>query len=342
MLNSKIDPKHVVAYLADWSSWELSKMNVHKLTRLNYAFALVKDNKVHGEMLNKIDCIKHFKKVNPNLETLISIGGWGADGFSDAALTKETRQDFADTALEFLIKHSFDGIDVDWEYPCRDYAKIKARAEDRANFTLLMKALRDNLNKLEDETGQHHPLTIAAGAAKQFAEDMELEKLVPLLDTINLMTYDFRTVEANPGHHTNLFCSENATKSSADSAVKIFVESGVPVEKLILGAAFYGRGWSELDPSKSPFKQNGLSGKSFTYSRIKKELLMNPNYKRVWDEVAKAPYLTNGTDFVTYDDTQSLRNKVAYVKENELAGIMFWEWSEDSDDELLDTIVNAL
>jgi len=333
---------HLAAYLADWGDWDGNKMDVRKLTRLNYAFALVSENRVHCDLLKKVHWIKKFKEINPNLETFLSIGGWGADGFSDAALTNESRNCFAETALSLLTQHGFDGIDVDWEYPCRDYASIKARPEDRSNFTLLLKTLREKLNALEDKSGESHPLTIAAGAAKLFADDMELDKITPLLDTINLMTYDFHTVGPKPGHHTNLYTSVYDKGSSAAKSVEDYVNSGVPADKIVLGAAFYGRSWSGLDPSRLPFEQSGQVGKSYSYAALKDTIIDKGQFKRHWDDSAQASYLSDGSNFITYDDPESLTCKVHFIKEKGLAGIMFWEWSEDKDNELLNTLADII
>jgi chitinase len=46
--------------------------------------------------------------------------------------------------------------------------------------------------------------------------------------------------------------------------------------------------------------------------------------------------------FISYDDPQSIRAKAQYVKEHRLGGMMFWELSEDRNDELLNVVVGAL
>lgn len=329
---------HIAAYLADWADWDGNQLAVQKLTRLNYAFALVSDNKVHCDKLKKVSWIKKFKEVNPNLETFISIGGWGADGFSDAAFTSDGRECFAETALAVMLQHGFDGIDIDWEYPCRDWANIKARPEDRENFTLLLEAVREKLDAQEDKSGRKHPLTIASGAAKIFVDDMEIEKISNVLDTINIMTYDFYTVGTKPGHHTNLYPSIHDSTSSGAKAVEVFLNAGVPAEKIVLGAAFYGRCWTDLDPTLSPFEQTGKVGKSYNYAALKANILGKGKFTRHWDDSAKAPYLFDGNSFITYDDPESLAHKMNFAKEKNLGGIMFWEWSQDMDNELLDTL----
>jgi len=328
--------KHIIAYLADWTDWEPDRMDAAKLTHINYAFALIKDGRVSGDHLKKLHLLKELKQKNKDLKLIISIGGWGADGFSDAVFTEESRQLFADTAIDLMLEHELDGIDLDWEYPCRDWANIKARPEDKPNYTLLVKLLRARLDDLTKKTGRPYLLSMAAGAAEIFANDLELDELVPCFDHINLMTYDFSSGPDIVTHHTCLYPMAGQT-ISASRAVEVFMAAGVPAEKLVLGAAFYGRGWSGLDSSRHPVGQTGKPGVSFRYPACAKAIAEG-SQKRCWDDEAKAPYLWDGDTFVGYDDPESLYHKVSFVVSRDLAGIMFWEWSQDEDNELLTAI----
>ena len=77
-----------------------------------------------------------MKKVNPTLKTLLAVGGWdmASAPFTEMVATAESRQDFADHTLTFLKKRSFDGLDLDWEYP----ADRGSPLEDKDKFTLLV------------------------------------------------------------------------------------------------------------------------------------------------------------------------------------------------------------
>ncbi len=48
---------------------------------------------------------------------------------------------------------------------------------------------------------------------------------------------------------------------------------------------------------------------------------------RIWDSVAKAPYLFNTkfNNVITNDDHQSLKIKMDFIQEMELGGMMMWE-----------------
>jgi len=45
---------------------------------------------------------------------------------------------------------------------------------------------------------------------------------------------------------------------------------------------------------------------------------------------------------ISYEDSQSLREKCRYIREHDLAGAMFWEYYADTGGTLLDTLFNGL
>jgi chitinase len=58
----------------------------------------------------------YLRTVNPNLTTMIAIGGWneGSDKYSRMASNAASRKTFVDSVVKFLQKYDFDGIDLDW------------------------------------------------------------------------------------------------------------------------------------------------------------------------------------------------------------------------------------
>ncbi len=63
-----------------------------------------------------------------------------------------------------------------------------------------------------------------------------------------------------------------------------------------------------------------------------------------WDDTAKAPYLYNKNTNVTiaYEDARSIQAKAQYVINNNLMGIMFWEYNQDYNDILMTSIYDNL
>ena len=96
-------------------------MDVSRLTHLNYAFAKIDSNLKLAMGYPKYDpqnfaVLRKLKQKNPDLKTLISVGGWDwSERFSDVALNKESRNIFADSCIAFIVEHGFDGVAIDGE-----------------------------------------------------------------------------------------------------------------------------------------------------------------------------------------------------------------------------------
>ena len=325
--------------------------DAQKLDLINIAFGTIKDGLLHFTQ-NVRPEIERLKAVNPELKVLLSIGGWGAGGFSNMSATEEGIAAFTASCMDEVRNSALDGIDIDWEYPTMDSAGIDASPADRENFTKLLAALRSALDTDFPET--HTRLTIAAGAAKFFIDAVEIPEIVPLLDYVSLMTYDLAGVGCPATHHTALYPSET-TRGSVDQAVRLFHEAGIPYEKLVIGAAFYSRRWTNIpdggthglgqrcdDPED---KTSGLWGPGFT--GICKFLGEDGKGTDGWyvgyDATARAHWLYHPEkrEMLSFDDEQSVAEKVRYVKTQSLAGIMYWEHNSDPSRRLLASMAAA-
>ena len=343
----------VIAYVAGWSMPPV--IHPEKLTHINYAFAHINgggrvdfDNPDSALALKSLLALK---KQNPELKVIISVGGWEADGFSDAALTEVSRNTFAQSVVELLRIHNVDGIDLDWEYPGQGVAGIKHRPEDKQNFTLLLKTVREHLEAASDtqkRSGSDRYTLSIASADREYFEYTEMSRLHVFLDWLNIMSYDFfNSLTSTTGHHAGLYASGFAapTDRNADASVRQHIAAGIPPHKLVLGVAFYGRGFAGVKPTHNGLNQPYARYEGdHSYTELVDKLIGKEGYVRYWDERAKAPYLWNeaAKTFVTYDDPESIRAKADYVRAKGLGGMMFWELSQDRNDELLDVIVTSL
>lgn len=328
-------------YLMDKTADEMRIADILRITHLNMAFALIKDSIVSVDHLKHLDRIALYKGINPDLQVLISIGGWSADGFSQAAMTKNGREMFSKTSCEIVEKWDLDGIDIDWEYPCSDQAGIAYDEADKVNFTSLLQQLRDDLTALSAKTNKTYLLTIAVGGEQYYIDGTEMDKVTELVDFINLMSYDLRGGFTDiAGHHANLGAQTGEPDGpSGMRTVEIFHKAGVPYNKMVLGAAFYGRVWGKLSTTEN----NGLGKKAATkglggngYDTLKEHFIDKNGYTRYFDESAQAPYLFNGENFISYEDEVSIKAKCDYVKEKGLAGIMYWAYGSSDLFEVMD------
>ena len=351
--SNKSDAPHykVIAYVMGRA--DFNRINAQKLTHINYAFGQVNTN---GEAFIRSNTPSHFAQLqalkarNPNLKVILSIGGWGADNFSDAALTEASRQKFARSCVSLLKTYALDGIDLDWEYPGQPGPGIKFRFEDKQNFTALLREVHAQLDELSDDrkrTGDdRYTLTIASAGGKYF-EHTEMDKAQQYVDWINIMTYDFYGVGSGPGHHAGLFQSklyptEKVSRRTTESDVEDHLRSGIPPSKLVVGAAFYGKSWTNV--TLQPSLTGGKYQRSYSYAVLKRDVLPDKKFESRWDPEAHASYLWNpgAQTFISFESPDALKAKCDYVKQHKLGGVMFWEYSEDPDEILLSTLANEL
>lgn len=339
--------KYIAAgYASDSVLSDMTPENLSKLTHLNVAFGHVKNDEITTAHLKNTSVLGDIKRNHPDLTLLLSVGGWSAGGFSEAASTAEGRAAMAASAVRVLSALPFDGIDLDWEYPCYGEAGIASSPDDKQNFTLLLKTMREALDAKGAEDGRHYLLTIAAGADQYYVDGTEMDKVQQYLDFVQLMTYDLRGgFQVLTGHHTNMYTpTGDLFRISVDASVNLFHRAGVPKEKIVIGAAFYSRIWNEVPDRHHGLHQmagtTGGYGPDFT---VLTESYINKNgYVRYWDEEACAPYLFNGSSLISYDDEESIAHKCEYIKKTGLAGMMFWEYSCDRTHRLLNAMHKGL
>jgi hypothetical protein len=94
---------------------------------------------------------------------------------------------------------------------------------------------------------------------------------------------------------------------------------------------------SDLLTMGLPFDGRHGAVRAEAYTTIAEQYLLDSDYERYWYGPASVPWLYSPEDraFVTYDDPQSIRRKVAYALDNEFAGVMIWELPDDPSGELL-------
>ncbi|WJV36908.1 glycoside hydrolase family 18 protein [Raoultella terrigena] len=372
---------------------DIDKLDVRQITHLNYSFGLVyndeKDEtnaalkdpaRLHQIWLSpKVQAdlrkIPALRQQNPELKVLLSVGGWGARGFSGAAASEESRATFIRSAQEIVAQYGLDGIDLDWEYPVNGaWGLVASQPADRDNFTALLKELRGAF-------GHKKLVTIAVGANAESPKSwVDVKAIAPLLDYINLMTYDM--AYGTQYFNSNLYDSTRwptvaaADKYSADFVVNNYLAAGLKPSQMNLGIGFYGRvpkravepgiDWSKPDAQKNPvtqpyfgseqialFKSLGYDLSKDTYVKyndIVAKLLNDPHkrFSEHWDEQAKVPWLSvqsadgKALFALSYENPRSVALKADYIKNKGLAGAMFWEYGADEQNQLAKQLAESL
>lgn len=301
-LSPENSPYAVVGYVTSWGD---RMPNPQLVTHFNYAFAHVTDSfdSVRIDNPERLRSIVALKDSNPELKVLVSVGGWGSGRFSEMAANSQFRKSFAANCLRAVEEYNIDGIDIDWEYPTSSSAGISSSSEDKENFTLLMRDLRDAI-------GPDRLLTFADYADTAFVNYRDVMRYV---DFVNLMTYD---IADPPFHHSALFRSQVTGTLSVAEAVEHHLEAGVPLSRLVMGMPFYGRG-----------------SKDYKGQRAFVKLSFEGVYEEKWDSVSLVPYLvdTDGRMVLAHENVRSITHKCEYIRTKGLHGAMYWDSDNDDD-----------
>ena len=343
------DSGAVVGYYAGWAAyqgWTPDRIPAEHLTQINYAFAQIDPNTLTIDLEDpahdrqNLAALRQLRRQNGHLKLLISVGGWSdSQYFSDAAATAARRAAFAASCVDLVVEQDLDGVDLDWEYPVSGGAAGTVhRPADKQNFTLLLRELRQQLDRQGRRDGKDYSLTIAGAAGSWYLNQIEAVKVADIVDHIFLMGYDLHgpwdtSADFNAPLYTPSGASPQGKSSIADS-VQAYLDKGIPAEKLVLGMPLYGYAYQGVSSQNNGLYSTYTSAKSVSYRTLKKNYLSNAAYRQYRHQEAQVPYLYGSRTFISYDDAESLAAKAALSRSQGLGGIGFWELSQDDGGEL--------
>jgi len=318
----------VIGYYAG-PTGTIDSFEVEKLTHLIFCFGGLNGNKFQIRSTADSATIRkmvELKQRNPRLKVMLSLGGWGGcETCSDVFNSPEGRIEFVKSVNELTSYFKTDGIDLDWEYPAiRGYPGHVFREADRDNFTELVKEL-----KTTSKPG--FEISFAAGGFTSYIDSsINWKVITKYVDFINIMSYDLvHGYSTTSGHHTPLYSTPQQVEST-DHAVKLLLDRGVAANKLVIGAAFYGR-YFLIDKGVTAGLYKPCKFSHAFSSKFSIDSLERNGFVAYWDSIASAPYAINSSRqlLATYDDKKSVTLKTKYVIDKKLGGIMFWQLMDD-------------
>ena len=330
------DGRHgrVVMYAYDGGALTLKDEHAHLLDQLNYSFALIKDGEATGDHWRGIDQVEAYLRRNPHIDGVVSVGGWGADGFSDACATPEGRKKLANSILRLMDDHGFVGVDIDWEYPGSSAAGIVSRPEDEENWYQLLALLRAGLDERRQEHGRDYLLSVAIGCGEEQLQMVNGGRLDELVDQAVLMTYDLSGFDKITGHHSGLYPNEDRHNSGA-RAVKLLADSGLSEGKMLLGFPAYARVWRQVTGGGNGLHQRAATSGNKTIDFDDLLMLEGQGYTPYYDEEACAAWWFNGENFVSGESQRSIDEKVAWLLDRALLGCAVWSWNSDANGNMM-------
>ncbi|KAF9888672.1 hypothetical protein FE257_008430 [Aspergillus nanangensis] len=303
------------------------------LTHLNYAFAYISPDTLQITTMDAatpaslFDDLAALKVTKPHLQIFVSIGGWTFSDndtatqplFGNIARSDSNRQKFADNTLTFLNLYGFDGVDLDWEYP--GAPDRGGKPDDTKNYVQLVKTLRDTF----DKSGRKLGITFTAPSSYWYMRWFDLPGMLQYADWMNFMTYDIHGVwdSTNPigaiiQGHTNL----TEIKLAAELLWRVEIQPS----QVALGFGFYGRAFTLANPACTtpgcPFSGGAKPGDV---------LSKHKDIKVMHDTEAAVKYFSwDSTQWISYDDAETFKQKTDWANDLGLAGSLIW--ASDLDD----------
>jgi GH18 family chitinase len=238
-------------------------------------------------------------KLN-NAKIFLSINDGSGDGktnFKNMSSTNIGRNNFVKDVMNKIRQYSFDGVDVDWEFP------TTSDGSD-ASFSLLMKELSDSLHR---DARYYLTAAITSGKYAGSIRDAIRNEVFNYADWFNIMAYD--------DFSTTLPYKQHSDYSLAVTALNYWLTTrSMPKQKCVLGFPAYGR--------PSGITQ---SGTVLTY----KSILAQGGNSQSDSAIVTAGGFTNYT--IYYNGQPTVKKKAILAKQI-ANGVMMWEKWQDAID----------
>ncbi|KAH3871505.1 hypothetical protein DPMN_034708 [Dreissena polymorpha] len=312
-------------------------------THLIYVYAKLKGNKLEPAEWNDESTtwsegmyqrVINLKDLNPEMKVLLGVGGWqmGSTDFSRMSMSQGSRRAFARSTVKFLRDRKFDGLSIDWQHP----TKRGGRPKDKENFSLLLQDLRLAFDNEGQMTGKPSLMLSAGVSASKEVIDTAYEhnNITKYVDFLNVFAFDLHGDWDNyTGHPSQLYARKEefgpATEVNVDAVMRYWMSLVPDVTKLVLGVSTYGRTFTLRRARHTEYNVPTVGpGVEGEYTRqpgmlaYYERCLQYVDAPRVWDPVSQVPYWHSGDQWIAGEDTDSIRAKVNWMRQNAIGGIM--------------------
>ncbi|KAI1283127.1 Chitotriosidase-1 [Halotydeus destructor] len=305
------------------------KQVASQCSHVTYFFAEIKNSKVSpidGNEVEIYNSLMKLKDENPSVKVLIAIGRWNnadARTFSSVADDTEMRTYLARSVLEFVRAYKFDGVLLNWQDPAD---KVRGRPADFKNYVLLVRDIRAQFN------GTNYELSASGSPFRTFVrKGYNVKELSQLLDAIEIRTLLFYSAKNfHLGHTSPLRSDQN--NQSVEAAVQLWIEYGAEPSKLAIVVPFFGSKQEMANETNYSPYADAVSRTKLELPSIQDICRMKTLTNEVYVDQWSAPVMVNGSQYVSYENEESLSRKVAFVKKLGLSGLAILSLERDDFD----------
>jgi len=354
----------LLGYYAQWTTSSsfnpltLDSAVLSRLDYLNYAFATVSGSSCTLTDPNTepttFSQLRTIKSSHPQLRVLLSIGGASSDVPLEAAVKNGNAAAFAQSCITNFFNAypgTFDGVDIDWEFPT---------ASDAGDYTKLVQAFRTLL-------GPNGIITAAIGLDSSQYGNIQFSQVTPLVDFYSVMAYDVAAATVTtfnaPLYKTQVSGRQDTYNGTADDAILALTATtsgapAIPSGQLLLGVPFYGEQWTGAGTDTWGMFQNANNYTPINYSDI--ATLPGTKYcdysgqsgavsctapTTLPTSGSQENWIQDGTTVTSFDSPETMAIKAMYAKAKNLAGMTAWQLQQDYSngaEPLMDSIASGL
>ncbi|XP_014602332.1 PREDICTED: probable chitinase 3 [Polistes canadensis] len=322
-------------YLPEHIDHTLCTHIVYGFAVLDYSELIIKAHDSWADYDNRFyERVVAYKKRG--LKVLLALGGWNdsaGDKYSRLVNNPAARQKFINHAIKFIEKYGFNGLDLDWEYPvCWQVDCKKGPDSDKESFAALIKELSTSLKQ------KGLLLTAAVSPSKKVIDKgYDVPILAKYLDWIAVMTYDYHGQwDKKTGHVAPMYAhpDDEFYYFNANYSINYWIAKGAPPRSIVMGMPLYGQSFTINDPKAGVgLNAPASAGNAGEFTRAAGFLayyeicnrIRNHGWTVVQDpEKRMGPYAYKGSQWVSFDDADSIRRKAQFVRNMNLGGGMVW------------------
>lgn len=312
----------------------LSEVDGYLCTHINIGIADVQNNSITltDDLRAALIESRTLRSKNPNIKILLWVGGADSNGFVEMVRNHANRKVFIQSLKSILSNYSLNGVDLDWEFPT-------AYNRERQHFSQLLREIRQEYIREKKD----YLLTVALAAAEGIAVfAYDAREINLYADFANIMTYDYHFyARSTPftGLNAPLYAryKEHSVLGTLNInySVNFWLKSGLERQKLVVGLPTYGHSFTLVNPFNNGIESpaSGIGGVGTmgfaSFSEICWFKQNNAFLTTVFDEVTCSPYIYGGSEWISFENEQSIACKTRYITGNDLGGAMIFSLNTD-------------
>ncbi|CAL1547940.1 unnamed protein product [Lymnaea stagnalis] len=283
------------------------------------------------------DQLKQLKVKKSKLKILLTVGGHYSLGkpWTDMTATEAGRREFIHFLIPFLRDREFDGVDLFWHWP--GFLDGSAKS-DRERYADLIKEMATAFKQETLIEGRKRLIFSAWGPKDPRMVDVGINvtAFARYVDFVTVQAYNYNTAPDIPINHMTPLQSPDGR--NIKDCLEYWVERGIPRPLINIALSAYGRrvytqSSSDMTIGESMAKGKAPGGKythmegALTYYEIC--MLLKEGGKVGWDSLAQTPYHIQDKYFLTYENEQSYKEKVRFLRKNCYGGFVIRTLEED-------------